>query len=76
MFFITEKPESCSVDTVDDIEKEGMQRGKQFLEDGSGYRIMHGTRPSTIGFTNASSPLALLAWYVYISNHSRTSLTT
>ncbi|KAK5174282.1 uncharacterized protein LTR77_001362 [Saxophila tyrrhenica] len=39
-----------------------MGRMKDFLDQGSAYARMHGTRPSTIGLVLSSSPLALLAW--------------
>jgi microsomal epoxide hydrolase len=47
---------------VDDTEKEGLKRHKDFLENGSAYAWEHATRPSTIGFVLYSNPLALLAW--------------
>ncbi|KAF2121666.1 Alpha/Beta hydrolase protein [Lophiotrema nucula] len=47
---------------VTDVEKEGLERGMKFVQNGRGYGIMHGTRPSTIGHVLSSSPLALLAW--------------
>jgi hypothetical protein len=39
-----------------------IKRLQEFHETGSGYSIEHSTRPSTIAFTLASSPLALAAW--------------
>ena len=47
-----------------DREIEGLKRGAEFAKTGSAYAMEHGTRPSTIGFALASSPLALLAWQV------------
>jgi hypothetical protein len=35
---------------------------KAFYMTGNGYAREHGTRPATIGFVLASSPLAQLAW--------------
>ncbi|KAJ9127787.1 hypothetical protein QFC24_000070 [Naganishia onofrii] len=39
-----------------------LQRLKVFNGKGSGYAIEHATRPSTIAFCLASSPIALAAW--------------
>ena len=39
-----------------------MKRFHEFNNTGSGYAIEHATRPSTIGFALAASPLALAAW--------------
>jgi microsomal epoxide hydrolase len=47
---------------MNDAEKEGLERHKTFLHDGSAYAWEHATRPSTIGFVLSSNPLALLAW--------------
>ena len=46
------------------IEREGLQRGNNFVEKGRGYSLEHATRPGTIGIVLASSPVALLGWYV------------
>jgi pimeloyl-ACP methyl ester carboxylesterase len=52
-------------------EKEGMQRTKWFLEQGSGYRAQQSTKPQTLGYALADSPVALLAW-IYEKLHDWT----
>lgn len=53
------------------LEKEGMERTKWFRKEGSGYNLLQGTRPSTIGFALSDSPVALLAW-IYEKLHDWT----
>jgi hypothetical protein len=43
-------------------EKEGLKRAKDFSENGSGYNNIQKTRPHTLGFALADSPVGLLAW--------------
>lgn len=43
-------------------EMRGLERFAEFKRTGSAYALLSATRPSTIGFVLASSPLALLAW--------------
>ena len=43
-------------------EKKGLARRKWFLEEGSGYRGEQGTKPQTLGYAFADSPVALLGW--------------
>ncbi|KAJ9094564.1 hypothetical protein QFC20_006879 [Naganishia adeliensis] len=45
-----------------DTDKAHVARYKKFGQTGMGYAMEHGTRPSTIGFAVASSPLALASW--------------
>lgn len=52
-------------------EKEGMARMKWFQEEGMGYNLEQSTRPHTVGFALADSPVALLAW-VYEKLHDWT----
>jgi microsomal epoxide hydrolase len=40
----------------------GLKRSEDFMEFGSAYAREHATRPATIGFVMASSPVAQLAW--------------
>ncbi|KAJ9609204.1 hypothetical protein H2200_006976 [Cladophialophora chaetospira] len=54
--------ESAVQSSIEDVEKAGLERHNFFLHNGTGYALEHATRPSTIGFVLASSPLALLAW--------------
>lgn len=50
-----------------ETEKLALGRGMAFAQGGMGYAIIHGTKPSTIGLALASSPQALLAWWVLFS---------
>ncbi|KAK4041613.1 Alpha/Beta hydrolase protein [Parachaetomium inaequale] len=43
-------------------ERAGLARSRAFWRDGAGYNIQQGTRPHTLGFALADSPVALLAW--------------
>lgn len=43
-------------------EKAGLARTKWFLDESSGYRAQQSTRPQTLGYALADSPVALLAW--------------
>lgn len=43
-------------------EKKGFERTKWFLEEGSAYRALQGTKPQTLGYSHADSPVGLLAW--------------
>jgi pimeloyl-ACP methyl ester carboxylesterase len=44
------------------FEKAGLVRSKLFSEQGRGYYHEHTTRPQTIGYSLADSPVGLLAW--------------
>lgn len=43
-------------------EAEGLQRSAWFGNESYGYNILQSTKPQTIGFALADSPVALLAW--------------
>lgn len=45
-----------------DAEREGLARTRQFITDGSGYFAEQSTRPQTLGYSLADSPVGLLAW--------------
>ena len=56
-------PANLDPNNITPEEKHAMEtRGAAFGLTGNAYARMHGTRPSTIGFALASSPLAQLAW--------------
>ncbi len=55
-------PDGVADDQINEAERQGLKRMGKFLATGSAYSQEHGTRPATIGFVLASSPLALLAW--------------
>ncbi|KAK6386221.1 hypothetical protein LTS17_001796 [Exophiala oligosperma] len=54
-----------------DADKKGMARTKWFTEQGSGYRALQSTKPQTLGYAVADSPVALLAW-IYEKLHDWT----
>lgn len=56
------EPRGIDERSITDGEKIGLQRAEKFKSTGSAYALLHATRPSTISFALASSPLALLAW--------------
>ncbi|KAJ7158310.1 Alpha/Beta hydrolase protein [Mycena crocata] len=43
-------------------EKAGIVRTQEFMTMGSGYMTEHATRPQTLGYSLADSPVGLLAW--------------
>ncbi|CAI6304495.1 unnamed protein product [Periconia digitata] len=52
-------------------EKDGLKRTQEYNDSGSGYRHIQQSRPHTIGFALADSPVALLAW-IYEKLHDWT----
>lgn len=52
-------------------EKEGHARSDWFLKEGAGYRTEQGTKPQTLGYALADSPVGLLAW-IYEKLHDWT----
>ncbi|KAF2866360.1 hypothetical protein BDV95DRAFT_584598 [Massariosphaeria phaeospora] len=57
------RPAALNNDTLlSPREQAGLARYNDFIETGTAYGRMHGTRASTIAHVLASSPLALLAW--------------
>lgn len=54
-----------------EAERAGLERTRWFREEGMGYNIEQSTRPHTLGFALADSPVALLAW-VYEKLHDWT----
>lgn len=58
------RPENASELPLLDIEKEVLPRNDWFLDVGSAYALMHGTRTATIGAALSASPMALLSWCV------------
>ncbi|KAJ6584890.1 putative epoxide hydrolase [Mycena capillaripes] len=58
----TSEPPNGDRSTLSPLEHAGILRCEEFFRSGSAYSREHATRPSTISFVLASSPLALLAW--------------
>jgi hypothetical protein len=52
-------------------ESEALKRTKWFDEEGFGYNILQSTKPQTIGFSLADSPVGLLSW-IYEKLHDWT----
>ena len=55
-------PGGISESNYSTAEMESLAHSQDFILMGSAYSIAQATRPSTIGFTLSSSPIALLAW--------------
>ncbi|KAI1469322.1 epoxide hydrolase 1 [Daldinia caldariorum] len=51
-----------ALDLYTPAERAGLARTRWFRDRGSGYAQLHGTRPHTVGFALADSPVGLLAW--------------
>lgn len=60
-----------SVLPYSDGEKAGLERTRWFHREGYGYNLEQSTKPSTLGFALADSPVALLAW-IYEKLHDWT----
>lgn len=43
-------------------DEQGFARSKWFAEEGTGYRYQQSTKPQTLGYALADSPVGLLAW--------------
>ena len=54
-----------------EAEEAGLKRSSWFQEEGQGYRQLQSTKPQTLAFAFASSPVALLAW-IYEKLHDWT----
>lgn len=52
-------------------EASGLQRSEWFLKEGTGYRLQQATKPQTLGYSLADSPVGLLAW-IYEKLHDWT----
>lgn len=52
-------------------EKKGLERNDWFVNEGRGYNLEQSTKPQTIGYALADSPVALLAW-IYEKLHDWT----
>lgn len=52
-------------------EREGMKRSTWFREEDYGYNLLQSTKPQTVGYALADSPVALLGW-IYEKLHNWT----
>lgn len=62
MMLKLDTPALVSTPLQNETDKAFVERYIKFQKTGMGYALEHGTRPSTIGFTVAASPLSLAAW--------------
>lgn len=51
-----------AVSTYTEAEKKGLERSNWFTEEGQAYRQLQTTKPQTLSYAFADSPVALLAW--------------
>ncbi|KAF2401389.1 epoxide hydrolase 1 [Trichodelitschia bisporula] len=51
-----------AVTPYSDAERKGRERFQWFTREGRGYGIIQGTKPQTVGYALADSPVALLGW--------------
>ncbi|KAJ3714143.1 Alpha/Beta hydrolase protein [Lentinula raphanica] len=58
----TTPPENDDPSSYTATEKEGLARGEEFMRSGSGYLNQQSTKPQTLGYSLADSPVGLLAW--------------
>jgi epoxide hydrolase len=56
--------DEATLSTFTDAEKVRFERLNRFLSEGNGYFQIQGTRPQTIGYGLADSPVGQLAWIV------------
>jgi hypothetical protein len=54
-----------------EAEKKGLDRSKWFMTEGQAYRQLQSTKPQTLSYAFADSPVALLAW-IYEKLHDWT----
>ena len=52
-------------------EKDGLKRTEWFMKEGIGYNVLQSTKPQTVGYALADSPVALLGW-IYEKLHDWT----
>lgn len=69
------KDKASDDDKITEQEQEGLERMDKFFVKGRAYAHEHGTKPATIGFVMASSPIAQLAWVGVSQNPSCIELT-
>lgn len=56
------KPESATLEDIDEEDKIAMKRYEWFVTGAVSYMGMHATRPSTVGLAIMTNPIAVLAW--------------
>ncbi|KAF9073129.1 Alpha/Beta hydrolase protein [Rhodocollybia butyracea] len=61
-FLLTSPPPDDESSKYSPVDKEGLERFKNFDQFGSGYFIQQSTKPQTLGYSLADSPVGLLAW--------------
>jgi len=58
----TSPPPDDDSSSFSPADKEGLERLKKFEKFGSGYLLEQSTKPQTLGYSLADSPVGLLAW--------------
>ena len=56
------QPDPATMDSLTDREKAAIARFKWYQDKDNGYSTQHATRPQTIGYALADSPVGQLAW--------------
>ncbi len=56
------RPEGISLESLNESERAGVERGMKFVDYENAYAKEHASRPATIGLILSSNPLALLGW--------------
>ena len=54
-----------------EFEKRGLEQTRWFSQEGSGYRLEQATKPQTLGYSLADSPVGIVAW-IYEKLHDWT----
>ncbi|KAF9873811.1 hypothetical protein CkaCkLH20_08545 [Colletotrichum karsti] len=60
--FATKETPPNDMEGYTEEDKQRIANAQAFFATGTGYSVMHQTKPGTVGFTVASNPLSLLAW--------------
>ncbi|KAK7621607.1 Alpha/Beta hydrolase protein [Phyllosticta citricarpa] len=60
-----------SITSYSKAEKQGLERSAWFVKEGAGYNLQQRTKPQTVGYALADSPVACLAW-IYEKLHDWT----
>ena len=55
-------PSTTDASLYTPLETEGLARFKRFNDHGSGYALLHATKPATLSLVLSTNPLSLLAW--------------
>jgi epoxide hydrolase len=59
---LTTRPTEEDIPHLTDVEKGRLAQGQRFMQEGMGYATQHSTRPQTLAYGLADSPVGQLAW--------------